>query len=279
MNTVKNLLLSGLQILLPHSSSARLDTECLLAFVLEKPRSFLYGYPETSLTEEQYKTFQALLHKREAGIPISYLTGQREFWSLNLKVTPDTLIPRPETEMLVELTLKALKNKSKAHILDLGTGSGAISLALAKERPDWEIHAADKSEAALNIAKENAKNLGLKIQFYHSDWFSTLLNQKYHAIVSNPPYIEKEDPHLLQGDLRFEPQQALVSEEMGLKDIRILIENAPNHLYESGFLLLEHGFNQKNKIASILKNAGFKEIHCYQDYQGLDRISQGIWYS
>jgi release factor glutamine methyltransferase len=191
-------------------------------------------------------------------------------------VDTHTLIPRPETELLVELSLNLLADTPKAEILDLGTGSGAIALACAKERPDWQITAADCSPAALQIAKENAANLGLTVNFTLSDWFSNLAeNQRFDAIVANPPYIAANDPHLLQGDLRFEPSLALVSGDEGLNALKHIIEHSLDWLKPGGLLLLEHGFDQKSVIRSMLNNYGYSHVQCWQDWQNRDRVSGG----
>jgi release factor glutamine methyltransferase len=263
----------------PHSESPQLDAEILLAHILQKTRSYLYAHPEAIILENQHNDYQQLINQRIIGMPIAYLTGTREFWSLPLKVSCDTLIPRPETELLVELTLELLKNQLHAQILDLGTGTGAIALALAKERPNWNINASDKSLAALKIAEENALLSGLKhVKFFYSDWFTKLPKKQYHAILSNPPYIAENDFHLLQGDVRFEPKMALVSGKDGLDDLTHLVETSCNYLLPGGLLLLEHGYDQKTALESILYNAGYKDVQCWQDLQGNDRVTKATWY-
>ncbi len=258
------------------SSSPRLDAEVLLAHVLDKSRTYLYSYSEKILNEEEYQRYQALINQRAQGMPIAYLTGHREFWSMDLKVNAHTLIPRPATEKLVEVCLALLDKQKNAKILDLGTGSGAVALALARERPDWQISASDIHPDALKIARENAQGLGLgNIKFYLSDWFSELPSERYHAIVSNPPYIAENDPHLQQGDLRFEPINALVSQEDGLLDLKTIIINSYEHLLEEGYLLLEHGHRQKALVESILYQSGFTAIQCWKDCEGNERISGG----
>ncbi|KTC87201.1 peptide chain release factor N(5)-glutamine methyltransferase [Legionella brunensis] len=263
--------------LMSHSSSARLDAEVLLAHVLVKNRSFLYANPEAKLTHAQWQTFQRLVHQRLEGVPIAYLVGSREFWSLPLKVCEDTLIPRPETELLVELTLTLLTVNTKAHILDLGTGSGAIALACASERPQWQIMACDCSQGALQTAEENAARLGLtNVSFYHSNWFEKITSKElFDAIVANPPYIAANDPHLKEGDVRFEPQLALVSGEDGLNALKHIIKHSLAWLKPGGILLLEHGFDQKSAVTSMLNDYGYMEIQCWQDCQGNDRVTGG----
>lgn len=258
------------------SPSARLDAEILLAQLLNASRSYLYAHGEQRLTAEQHASFQVLVDKRCTGVPIAYLTGIKEFWSFSLKVNQHTLIPRPSTEKLVEATLELLQNQAQAKILDLGTGSGAIAIALAKERPDWQITACDKSEKALRLAKENAEKLTAhNIRFHCSDWFSRLPDSRYHAIVSNPPYIAEHDPHLQQGDVQFEPVEALVSGIDGLDDLRAIGQQSRHFLLPEGFLLLEHGYDQKMAITSILEKSGYKNIRCWQDDEGIDRVCAG----
>lgn len=258
------------------SPSARMDAEILLAFVLNKNRAYLYAHSDATLTADQSRHFEETIEKRKTGIPIAYLVGSRDFWSLSLKVTPDTLIPRPETELLIELSLSFFDEKKTMTVLDLGTGSGAIALALGSERPNWKIIAVDSSNQALEVAKENKNRLGLKnIDFYLSNWFDDISFEQFDLIVSNPPYISKSDEHLNQGDLRFEPLQALVSPDEGLRDIQHIIKKGLDWLKPGGLLLLEHGFEQKPQVASMLNNYGYYQIESYQDIQGHDRVSSG----
>lgn len=255
---------------------ARLEAEILLCHLLHKNRAYLFAYPEQLLSAIQLESYQHLITQRVQGIPIAYLTGTREFWSLTLKVNQHTLIPRHETERLVELALELIPNYSSTRILDLGTGSGAIALALAKERPEWEITACDASLEALEVAKENAQTLGMtNVSFYHSDWFKNIPPARYHAIVSNPPYIAEQDPHLQEGDLRFEPLSALASSQEGLSDLQYIIEHSYNHLLPNGLLLLEHGYDQKISVRAILNKIGYNKVHCWKDIQGHDRVSGG----
>jgi release factor glutamine methyltransferase len=258
--------------------SARLEAEILLAHVLKKTRSYLYAHPDNLLNDELWQAFKDLVKQRVKGLPIAYLTGMREFWSLPLKVSQDTLIPRPETELLVELSLDLLADIPQAQILDLGTGSGAIALACASEKPDWQITASDCSPAALKIAEENAIRLDFtNINFYLSDWFKGLkATPQFDAIVANPPYIAANDPHLFIGDLRFEPSLALVSGEEGLTAIEHIIQHSLERLKPGGLLLLEHGFDQKSAIRSMLNNYGYSQLQCWQDWQSKDRVSGGV---
>ncbi|QDP73197.1 peptide chain release factor N(5)-glutamine methyltransferase [Legionella israelensis] len=276
MIDINTILLKATERLQAKSSSPRLDAEVLLAHLLKASRSYLYAHKEQILTERQLEQYQALIDKRFEGIPVAYLTGNREFWSFILKVNRYTLIPRPSTEKLVEITLQLLQHQPQAKILDLGTGSGAIAIALAKERPDWQITACDKSEQALEVAQENAQSLAANnIRFYLSNWFTHLPPDHYHAIVSNPPYIAENDPHLKQGDVQFEPAEALVSGKDGLNALKTISQQAYPFLLPKGFLLLEHGYDQKSAITSILKQSGYKKIQCWQDDEGIDRICEG----
>jgi release factor glutamine methyltransferase len=263
------------RLVLTHES-ARLESELLLAYVLKKKRAYLYTYPEQELKQEELSLFFNLLEKRLQGEPIAYLIQEKEFWSLPFKVTPDTLIPRPETELLVELALKLIPNLNNTTLLDLGTGSGAIAIAIAKERPNWIIHACDSSKGALKVAIENANSLGVdNINFYHSNWFSKLPQMRYQVIISNPPYIAQDDMHLKQGDVRFEPISALVSGKDGLSDLQYLLNEGLKYLLPNGLILVEHGFDQKDKLSAILNGLGYLNSHCWQDLQGHDRVSGG----
>lgn len=275
MIDIQNALKIALQKLDNNKNESHLEAELLLSYVLAKKRTFLYAHPEAILSNAEYKNFLELVYLRSQGQPIAYLTGTREFWSLPLKVNQHTLIPRHETELLVELALKLISEK-QAEILDLGTGSGAIALALAKERPLWTITACDFSSEALKVAEENACQLGItNVNFKLSNWFENLPKQSYDVIISNPPYVAESDPHLLEGDVRFEPISALTSGQDGLSDLQYIIENAHESLYPGGLLLLEHGFDQKEKLSTILNKLGYTKIQCWQDIHGHDRVSGG----
>lgn len=253
----------------------QLEAEVLLAFVLNKQRSYLHAWPENILTTAQQNHFFTLLNKRLQGEPIAYLVGHQEFWSLDLVVTPDVLIPRPETELLVELVLNLV---DEAVVADLGTGSGAIALALAHERPNWIVHATDASASALQIAKHNAERLKISnVIFHQGNWCEPLPLIKFNVIVSNPPYIAEDDVHLQTGDLRFEPRSALVSPEQGLKDITEIINQAKNYLISGGIVLLEHGSEQATDVARIFEIAGYTNINTYLDLAGLDRVTIASW--
>ncbi|BCN92654.1 release factor glutamine methyltransferase [Thiomicrorhabdus immobilis] len=258
--------------------SPKIDAELLLCHTLDVNRSYLFTWPEKELTAEQTHAFQNDLQLRLAGHPIAHIIGQREFWGLNLRVSNNTLIPRPDTETLIEavLNLDGIKNKqAECTILDLGTGSGAIALALKSELPHCDITAIDQSQAALEIARENAISNQLDVQFMQSDWFSAIGQKQYHCIVSNPPYIEEDDPHLNQGDVRFEPLSALTSGEDGLDDIRLIINQAWSHLVSQGWLVIEHGYNQAESIAELFKETGFQNRTLCKDLGGNPRVSLG----
>jgi release factor glutamine methyltransferase len=258
------------------SDSARLDSEILLAYVLGQSRTWLHTWPEHELAQEQQQNFEKLLSRRKNGEPIAHIIGEQEFWSLKLKVTPDTLIPRADTERLVELALERIPEKSFWNIVDLGTGSGAIALAIAKQRPSIEIIATDKSMKALTVAQENARlNQLNNIRFVRSNWFDDLEDHVFDMIVSNPPYIAEDDPHLSQGDVRFEPGSALTSGPRGLDDLSLLINKAPGYLKPGGWLLLEHGYDQADAVLNLLQQAGFKNCEDFQDYAGNPRVAIG----
>lgn len=254
-----------------------LEAEILLAFILRVSRVYLHTRYDENIDPIQETQYQEIILRRAIGEPIAYLVGHREFWSLDLQITPDVLIPREETERLVELTLDNIKEKN-ATVADLGTGSGAIALALAKERPTWTIYAIDKNPAALVLAELNAKLLSLKnIMFCKGDWCQGLPQRKFDAIVSNPPYIAEDDTHLSQGDLRFEPRSALISKMNGLDDLRQIGEQAKYFLKKEGLLLVEHGFSQAQEVVKIFKKEGYTEINTYKDYAGCDRVTIASW--
>ena len=258
------------------SDSARLDAELLLMHVLKCTRAYLFTWPEKPLTQEQSQQLDVLLERRLTGHPIAHITSEREFWGLALKVTADTLIPRPDTEILVEQALEKLSMLASPRIIDLGTGTGAIALALASECPNATIYALDQSDKALAVAQENGERLQLKVNWVHSDWFKKIDPQlKFDLIVSNPPYIETDDPHLSQGDVRFEPISALTSGSDGLDDIRTICAQAPDYLNNGGWLMIEHGYNQKQAIQRIFLAAGFSDIHTQKDYGDNDRVTLG----
>ncbi len=318
LTNIGHLLLEAPSLLASVSESPRLDAEILLAKATGKNRTYFRAWPEKQLTDKETSVFQRLLEQRLAGHPIAHLTGIREFWSREFRVTPDVLIPRPETELLVELALRLIDGcRSKAifdcphpdppsaslrtglpvgkgvlsrftssathegrvvQIADLGTGSGVIAITLALELPKAAITALDLSPAALQIAAENATRLGASnIRFIQSDWFAALpIEERFDLIVSNPPYIAENDPHLQQGDVRFEPSMALTSGPDGLEAIRRIVNEAPNRTNPGGWLLFEHGYDQADRVVELLQASGFEETGSFPDLQGHVRVSGGL---
>lgn len=254
-----------------HALGDRLEAELLLAHALGVNRAWFFAHAEDALPPSAEAGFQELVVRRAQGEPVAYITGRRDFWSLPLEVTPATLIPRPETELLVELALARLPEGGR--LLDLGTGSGAIALAVAKERPDATVHAVDASNAALDVAKRNARSLGLGVAFHHGDWFTPVRGERYDVIVSNPPYIEDADEHLELGDLRFEPRSALASGVDGLDDIRRIVAAAPMHLGSDGWLLFEHGYNQGAVSRALFDASIWMECFTARDLEDRDRVT------
>lgn len=260
---------------LPDSPSPRLDAELLLAAALGKPRSFLHTWPERVVSGEAAERYASYLERRRQGEPVAYILGHQGFWSLDLEVAPHTLIPRPDTELLVETAL-ALVTLPQARVLDLGTGTGAIALALACERLGWQFTGVDRISEAVALAERNRERLGLgNAAFRESHWFSALGAECYDLIVSNPPYIAAQDPHLAQGDVRFEPSSALVAGADGLDDIRLIVSQAPAHLNAGGWLLLEHGYDQAAAVRELLAREGFEAVESRRDLGGHERISLG----
>ena len=256
----------------------RLDAgECehLLAHVLGRTPAWLYAHGDDEIDDADIDAYERLLARREAGEPVAYLTGRRGFWRFELDVDAATLIPRPETELLVELALDRLP-QLPCHVADLGTGSGAIALAIASERPRAEVVATDASPAALDVARRNAARLGLaNVRFSEGSWYAPLAGQRFDLIASNPPYIAANDAHLSQGDLRFEPASALASGADGLDDIRVIAAGAPAHLVDGGWLLVEHGYDQAAAVREILADAGLVGIATVQDLEHRDRVTLG----
>jgi release factor glutamine methyltransferase len=256
----------------------RLDAELLLSHITGLSRTSFRAWPEREVTDAHADAFEALVQDRVAGRPVAHLLGQQEFWSLPLKVSASTLIPRPDTECLVEVALD-LPLHQQARVLDLGTGTGAIALALASEHPDWRISACDAVAEAVALARDNADALGLSVSVVQSSWFSELTPGRFDLIVSNPPYIPDSDHHLTEGDVRFEPASALVSGSDGLDDLRLIISQAPDWLVEGGWLLVEHGFDQAGAVAELFHARGFKAVETRQDYGNRDRMTLGRWCS
>jgi release factor glutamine methyltransferase len=256
------------------AGTARIEVQCLMQAVIGVNRAYLLTHPERLLSDNEYQHFRALFNRRLQGEPIAYLLGMREFYGLDFKVTPATLIPRHDTELLVELALQ--RTPQNACLLDMGTGSGAIALSIAHARPDVEVVAVDASPAALDVARENVARLNvLNVKLLQSDWFAALAGKKFDLIVSNPPYIAVNDFHLGQGDVRFEPLSALVSGVEGLDDIRRIVRDAPAFLHTGGRLLLEHGYDQATHVRQLLEQAGFIEVASFSDLSGIERVSMG----
>jgi release factor glutamine methyltransferase len=254
----------------------RVDAEVLLQQVLRRSPSWLIAHADDVLSLADEQAFRELVRRRLDGEPVAYITGRRGFWSLELEVTPATLIPRPETELLVELVLARVSEEQPADVVDLGTGSGAIALAIGTERPQARILGIDASAAALEVAARNARRLCIpNVRFVEGDWLAPLQERRVDLIVSNPPYIEAADPHLAQGDLRFEPASALASGVDGLDDIRRIVADARAHLRPGGWLLFEHGWDQGEACRALLQAAGYAEVFTAQDLEQRDRVSGG----
>lgn len=266
---IKNLINNALQNLKKISSTPRLDAELILAHILKKGRSYLYTHFDQELSTGDIKLFSDLITQRATGKPIAYILKHKEFWSLDLEVNEHVLIPRPETELLIELALQY--SKSEAYVADLGTGSGAIALAISSERPNWQIVATDKSNNALLIAQKNAERLRLNnIEFKQTDWCQNLPDYKFDIIISNPPYISENDPHL-KSSIKFEPKLALVANNDGLAALQLIIFQAKKKLKSNGLLILEHGYKQGNAVKNLLLENGYQNIIQHQDLAGLDR--------
>lgn len=255
---------------------ARSEAELLLGHALGVSRAWLFAHARDDVAEARQQAYTALIERRAKGEPVAYLTGRRGFWTLDLEVTPATLIPRPETETLVEQALARLPTDMACTVADLGTGSGAIALAIASERPRAQAVATDASSEALAVARGNAVRLGLRnVEFLQGDWLAPLTGRRFDMIVSNPPYIEADDAHLTQGDLRFEPPAALASGADGLDAIRRIARHAPARLQPGGWLLLEHGWNQGEAVRTLLREAGYAGIFTATDLEGRDRVTAG----
>ncbi len=285
---------------LVNNNEEKLEAQLLLEHVLNVNKAWLIAHADDAISAKDKATFEALIQRRIVGEPIAYILGEREFYGLSFKVTADTLIPRPDTETLVEAALAKIATPSfpsnresvehfnqttstidahfrgndRVKVLDLGTGTGAIALAIAKYCPAAQVVAVDASESALKVAAENAQSLNMtNVRLVLSNWFEALEGEQFDMIVSNPPYIEENDVHLKQGDLRFEPLAALAAGKDGLDDIRQIISSAPQHLNPKGWLLLEHGYNQAEAVAALLHNTGFSEISTQKDLGNNDRIT------
>lgn len=263
------------------STSPRLDAEVLLGHVIARDRTWLYTWGDRDCPPWEHARFDALVAARAQGQPVAYLTGEREFWGLRLATSPDTLIPRPDTETLVEAALNCVTSNTTGRLLDLGTGTGAIALAFASEQPGWQVVGVDLRPEAVALAQTNAAQLNIaNAQFMQSDWFSVFEQageptERFNLIVSNPPYIAADDPHLCLGDVRFEPISALVADADGLADLAHLIATAPKYLAPSGWLLLEHGYRQAGEVREALSQAGYQNVESVRDLGGHERITLG----
>ncbi|WP_346657451.1 peptide chain release factor N(5)-glutamine methyltransferase [Halomonas sp. MCCC 1A11062] len=257
------------------SPSPRLDAEVLLCHVLEVDRTWLYTWGDRPATTFQCARYEALVAARAAGRPVAYLTGMREFWGLPLATSPHTLIPRPDTETLVEVLLE-LAAEPSGRLLDLGSGTGAIALAFASERPGWQALGVDRVPEAVALAEANARRLGIaNASFLPSDWFAAVSEQRFTLIAANPPYIDAEDPHLSQGDVRFEPMSALVAADSGLADLRHIVEQAVDHLEPAGWIVLEHGHEQAAAVRGLLQSCGYVQVDSRRDLGGRERVTFG----
>ena len=278
LQTIEHCLARAAIVLQNTSDSPRLDAEVLLSTLLKRSRAYLYAYGDSVLDAAIDAAFFQQIARRKSGEPVAHITGSREFWSLPLLVNSSTLIPRPDTELLVEKAL-ALCQKEQARVIDLGTGTGAIALALAKEKPAWRIDAVDRQSNAVQLAQKNAETLELKnVRIYESDWFSAVpVDRRFDLIISNPPYIANDDPHLLEGDVRFEPYSALVAADDGYADLFLIAREARNFLCDRGVLLLEHGFAQGEKLRAYLQQCGYGSVQTEHDYGGNERVTWAVW--
>ena len=274
--TIETLLTQAYGRLSGLSETAQLDTQLLLAHTLDVSPTYFFTWPEKAVSEESRQAFEGLLKRREKGEPIAYILGEQDFWSLSLETSPSTLIPRADTERLVEVALELMPSGA-SRIVDLGTGTGAIALALAKEWPASQVIGVDYQVEAVQLAERNAQRNSISnVEFRQSDWFSALIDEApFDLIVSNPPYIDPEDEHLSRGDVRFEPLTALIAEDHGLADIRNIIKQAVSYLSPLGWLMFEHGYDQGESVRKLFNEHGFVEIATYQDLGGNDRVTIG----
>jgi release factor glutamine methyltransferase len=275
--SVEVLLRAGVRLLAGTSESPRLDAEVLLAHALGWPRAALFARRSDAVTAAIADVYLALIHSRQAGRPVAQLTGHREFWSLDLAVTPDVLTPRPETELLVERALTRLPQSGPSRLLDLGTGSGAIALAIATERPACEVVATDRSLLALEVAARNARSLGLSVRFAQGDWFAAMAGERFDVIVSNPPYLADDELACAVPELAFEPRAAISAGADALAALRAIIAAAPDHLIPGGWLLLEHAPNQAGTVRELLAHRGFEPPVTTADLAGLPRVTEARW--
>lgn len=277
--TIEQALAEAKNLLSVVADNPVLEAEILLAHVLDASRSYLHTWRETKLNCEQSKEFAACLLRRRNKEPIAYITGMREFWSLNFCVTPDTLIPRPETELLVSTVLDLYKSTERIKVADLGTGCGAIGLAIAHDRPKWQVYASDVSESALQIAKKNARRFALdNVSFHQGNWCAALPADEFDVIVSNPPYIGEMEWEAYAAGLLFEPRDALISGLDGLDSIRTICHSAKGCLKAAGYVLVEHGFLQGSSVRKIFAASGYSQIHSVRDLSGQERVTIAQYY-
>jgi release factor glutamine methyltransferase len=260
------------------SDSPRLDAEILMAHVLQKNRSFLYAHPEYALSPSEQLLWQQLLEQRLHSVPVAYLVGEREFWSLPFYVSPATLIPRPATESMVAYILNHYPN-TPLQVCDLGTGTGAIAISLKHERPLWDVLAIDIQPDAIALAQKNAQRNHTPISLICSNWFEGIPKSKFHIIVSNPPYIDPEDSHLQQGDVQHEPKSALISDKQGLADIEYLLTHSAKHLHNNGMIIFEHGYDQQERILKMMQTYGWQNAQGFQDEEGQPRFCVGFYHA
>ncbi|MBB1289222.1 peptide chain release factor N(5)-glutamine methyltransferase [Pseudoalteromonas sp. SR43-6] len=276
-HTLEQAIAAGADLLASSSESAKLDAQVLLLHILKKPRSYLFTWPEHALSDEQQSQFNVFIQRRLKGEPVAHITGLREFWSLSLEVNATTLIPRPDTETLVEQALE-IALSATAKVLDLGTGTGAIALALGSEMPSWQITAVDRVSDAVALATRNQQRLAINnVHVKQSNWFSELHGEKFNLIVTNPPYIESSDIHLNQGDVRFEPLSALVADDCGMSDIKQIITQSRDYLSSNGYLLIEHGFEQSEAVRHFFEKMAFVNIKTVKDLGNNDRVTLALW--
>ncbi|MED5410761.1 MAG: peptide chain release factor N(5)-glutamine methyltransferase [Pseudomonadota bacterium] len=271
--------LHGAQSLKLTSDISLLDTELILSHVLNKSREYIRAHSEEEISETSHSKFQTLLDRRHQGEPVAYIIGRKAFWDFELTVNESVLVPRPETEILVELCLAKLRNeRCLKHIADLGTGSGAIAIALALENPDWQVHATDISEDALAVARDNAQSLDVSnIVFHQGSWCGGLPAKKFDFILANPPYVEFGDKHLEEGSLPFEPTVALVAEEAGFGALKSIMNTARKYLKKDSWLLMEHGYSQQSQLIENLIELGYEQVAGHKDFAGIDRIVEAKW--
>lgn len=263
----------ALCVLGARGDDARADAEILLAHATKGARHDAFAFPERCLSPAAWQQFKQLVARRTAGEPVAYLTGEKEFWSIRFEVTADTLIPRPETERLVEVALELAPAKAELAVADLGTGAGVVAIALAHERPRWRVTAVDRSAPAIEVARRNARRAGTAaIDFQVGSWCEPLAGRRFDLIVANPPYVAEGDPHLARGDLRYEPRSALVSANEGLADIDLICRATPHVLTAGGWLILEHGHTQAGSIREMLNRLGFEDLYGCRDWAGNDRV-------